>query len=173
MRSENLGLSIVAGALGGLVASAAMNQFQAAVSALSKSIAEKNRIRRGEPPPEPKPKSSGDSATVRTAEAISTKLFNHGLTEDQKKWAGPAVHYGFGAAVGALYGALAPVTPVHSAAGTSYGAAVWLGADEIALPLVGLSGPPTASPISVHMNALASHLVFGAVTHLTRKLILS
>lgn len=54
-----------------------------------------------------------------------------------------------------------------------YGAAIWLGADEIAEPLVGLSGPPTDTPLSGHVNALASHPVYGLVTHFTRKLVLS
>lgn len=173
MRSENVGLSIVAGALGGLLASAAMNQFQAAVGAVSNSISEKERRRKGEPEREAKQESSGEPATVKAANAISNKVFNHQLTEDEKKWAGPAVHYGLGTVLGALYGALAPVSEVDVAAGTGYGAAVWLGADEIAVPLTGLSGPPTETPLSGHINALGSHLVFGVVTHLARKLVLS
>ena len=63
--------------------------------------------------------------------------------------------------------------PVKMGAGTGYGAAVWVGADEIAVPLFGLSGPPDETPLSGHVKALASHLVFGLVTHLTRKLVLS
>ena len=46
-------------------------------------------------------------------------------------------------------------------------------AEEIAMPLVGLSGPPTDTPLSGHVNALASHLVYGLVTHFKRKLVLS
>lgn len=165
--------SVAAGAIGGLVASLAMNQFQAAVSAVSGSMAKKERERKGQPGPEPQPESSGDDATVKTAKAISETIFNHELTEDEKQWAGPAVHYGVGATLGAIYGGLAPCTPVEAGAGTAYGAAVWAGADEVAVPLFGLSGPPTETPLSGHVNALASHLVFGLVTHLTRKLVLS
>jgi putative membrane protein len=174
-QTNNVRKSIAAGAIGGLVASLAMNQFQLAVSAVSESIAKKERERKGQPEPEPqqKPESSGDDATVKTAEAISAAVFHHELTEDEKKWAGPAVHYGLGTTLGAIYGGLAPCTPVKEAAGTAYGAAVWVVADEVAVPLFGLSGPPTETPLSGHVRALASHLVFGVVTHLTRKLVLS
>lgn len=49
---------------------------------------------------------------------------------------------------------------------------MWLGADEIAVPALGLSKPASETPLSAHAQALASHLVFGLVTALTRKLIL-
>jgi putative membrane protein len=46
---------------------------------------------------------------------------------------------------------------------------VWLGADEIGVPALGLSGPPTQYPLSVHLYALASHLVYGFTTELVRR----
>jgi putative membrane protein len=173
MSSNNGGMSIVAGAIGGLVASLAMNQFQAAISAISESAAKKERVREGIPEPQPKPKSTGDDATVKAANAISTTVFDHELTDHQKIWAGPAVHYAVGATFGALYGTLATATEVDAFSGTAYGTALWLAADEIGVPLAGLSGPPAETPLSGHFNALASHLVFGLVTHFTRKLVLS
>jgi putative membrane protein len=159
--------------LGGLVASLAMNQFQSAVSAVSESMAKKERERKGDSERPQKSGYGGDDATLRAAKAISAAVFDHQLTEDEEKWAGPAVHYGFGMTLGAVYGSLAGSTPVKMGAGTGYGAAVWVGADEIAVPLFGLSGPPDTTPLSGHVKALASHLVFGLVTHLTRKLVLS
>jgi putative membrane protein len=99
-------------------------------------------------------------------------LFNHELTENQKEWAGPAVHYGLGSALGAVYGLMAARPEARAGAGTSYGAAVWLAADEVAVPMLGLSGPPSETPLSGHVNALASHLIFGLVTHFGRKLLL-
>jgi putative membrane protein len=172
-QTDEIWKSVAAGAIGGLVASLAMNQFQSAVSAISESMAKKERERKGESEREQKSESRGDDATVRTARAISAAVFDHELTEDEKKWAGPAVHYGFGMTLGAVYGSLAVCTPVQVGAGTGYGAAVWAGADEIAVPLFGLSGPPDETPLSGHVKALASHLVFGLVTHFTRKLVLS
>ena len=171
--SESFWKSMAAGALGGLIASFAMNQYQAAVSAVGESVARRERQRKGLPEPERDEQGSGDDATIRAANAVSTTILNRELAEDEKKWAGPLVHYGLGTALGAFYGACASALPVDSRTAMGYGAAVWIGADEIAVPLAGLSGPPTETPLSGHLNALASHLVYGAVTHLTRKLVLS
>lgn len=169
--TNELRKSIAAGAMAGMIGSLAMNQFQSAMSAVSQSVAKKERERKGKP--EPQTAGGGDDATVTTANALSVAIFDHQLTEDEKKWAGPAVHYGFGTTLGALYGSLAPCTPVQAGAGTTFGAAVWLIADEVAVPSFGLSGPPNETPFAGHVKALASHLVFGLVVHLTRKLILS
>jgi uncharacterized membrane protein YagU involved in acid resistance len=172
--SQRIWPNVLAGAIGGLVASLAMNRFQAGISAVSQSMARKERLRKQpREQPEKNSQSSDEDATVKAAKAISTTLFHHELTEGEKKWAGPAVHYGLGTALGAVYGTLTPCMPVDKGAGASYGSAVWLGADEIAVPLFGLSGPPTETPLSGHMKALASHLVFGCVTHFTRRIILS
>lgn len=172
-KSEQMWKSMVAGALGGLVASWAMNQFQSVVSEVSEAVAKRERERLGLPE-SPAEQSSDEDATVKAARAISTTVFDHELTADETEWAGPAMHYGLGTTLGVVYGALAVCTPsVERGAGTAYGSAVWLGADEVAVPLAGLSGPPSETPLSGHVKALASHLVFGLVTHLTRKLALS
>jgi uncharacterized membrane protein YagU involved in acid resistance len=47
--------------------------------------------------------------------------------------------------------------------------AVWLGADEIAMPLLGLSRPTTRRPFEMHLQSLAAHLVFGTATEMTRR----
>ncbi|MCU1232490.1 MAG: hypothetical protein JWP63_457 [Candidatus Solibacter sp.] len=160
MRSMNgtRAKSILAGAIGGLAASYVMNQFQSLWAKVAK-----------EPPQE----SSGEDATVKTAEAISKCLLHHELTDAQKKWAGPAVHYAYGTIVGAVYGALAETVPAAKAGcGAAYGAAVWLAGDEIAVSALGLSQPPSQTPPVSHAKALASHLVYGVTTDLARQAIL-
>lgn len=155
--------SIGAGALGGLAASFAMNQFQAVLSSAKKAVAEG---------PEGQQESSGggEDANVKTAEAISEKLGGHKLSEAEKKWAGPAVHYGFGTLMGAVYGALEHSVPeIGLGRGALFGTALWLGADEIAVPAFGLSGPPTETPVSSHLSGLAAHLVYGLVTDLVKR----
>src|ERR1700678_440275 len=44
--------------------------------------------------------------------------------------------------------------------------AVWAIADEIAVPALKLSKPPTDYPVSTHASALAAHLVYGISTAL-------
>jgi putative membrane protein len=95
---------------------------------------------------------------VKAASAISENLFHHDLTQREKEIAGPALHYGFGVLTGALYGALAELSPaVTWGAGLPFGTAVWLGADEVAVPAFRLAGPPWEHPPMVHARALAAH----------------
>ena len=101
---------------------------------------------------------------------ISEGVFGHELQEHEKRPAGAAVHYAFGIASGGLYGALAEVSPqVTTAAGLPFGAAFWLIADEITVPLLGLSKGPAEYPPSTHAYSLASHLVYGVTAEISRR----
>jgi len=136
----------------GLAASWTMNQFQAVVS--------RKRKEQGE----------DENATVKAAERLSKSVFGRRLRREQKKTAGSAVHYTYGALVGGLYGALAERSkPVRKLAGIPYGAALWLLGDELAVPLLRLSKAPTEYPASNHAMALASHFVYGATADLVRR----
>ena len=157
----------VAGLAGGLAASWIMNQFQAAVplKTFKKMLGEDTSSSGG---------GSAEPATVQAAEAVSEGLLDHELTDDEKEWAGPAVHYAFGSGAGAVYGALAEVAPATTVGlGLPFGAAFWLTADEGAVPALGLSKAPWAYPPSVHAYALVSHLVFGLSTEAVRRLVRS
>jgi hypothetical protein len=57
----------------------------------------------GEPDPH---KGEGEDATVKTANKISSEVFNHELSAEEKKTAGPLVHYLYGSGIGAVYGGL-------------------------------------------------------------------
>ena len=168
---------LAAGLIGGLVASWAMNQFQAALSKAMEGF-EKPHGAQSMQPSEGKnaSKASGESkeeqddATVKAARAVSEGVFGHQLKDNEKRAAGAAVHYAFGAATGGLYGAVAEFAPeVTAAAGLPFGAAFWVVADETAVPLLGLSKGPTEYPVSTHAYALASHLVYGFTAEVTRR----
>jgi putative membrane protein len=174
-RADNDGLTrtiwraAVAGAVGGLVGSWAMNQFQAGWSRVAAALQERQAERRGNEESAP---SGGEDATMKTADAISRRLLGRPLTRREKQAAGPVVHYVFGCSTAAVYGALAELVPVTRMAwGLPFGAAVWLGADEVAVPAFGLSRPATAFPLSTHAMALASHLVYGLTTEGVRRLV--
>jgi uncharacterized membrane protein YagU involved in acid resistance len=71
--------------------------------------------------------------------------------------------------MGALYGLTTEYFPEASAGfGTMFGALLFALADEAAVPLTGLSGPPAEYPVSSHLRALASHVVYGASTEAVR-----
>jgi putative membrane protein len=167
---------LAAGLAGGLVASWTMNRFQDVLSKLAEEFVqseEQSSARDGDD--ESRQAQGGveeqtDDATVKAASAISEGVFDHELTKGEKRIAGPAVHYAFGAATGGLYGAVAELAPeVTAGAGLPFGAAFWLVADEAAVPLLGLSKAPTEYPLSTHAYALASHLVYGLTAELVRR----
>lgn len=158
---------LVAGVIGGLVASAVMTQFQT----LWSKLAEESEQAQGKKKKKKSQEEEGDGdATVKAAEAISEGVFDHELTKSEEKVAGPAIHYAMGATSGAVYGAMAELTPlVTVGAGLPFGAAVWLIADEAAVPALGLSESPTEVPLSTHAYALASHFVYGLTTEVVRR----
>ena len=157
-REEEVLKGLAAGIIGGLVASWTMNQFQALWSKLSED--DRKSKKGGE----------GQDATVKAATAISEGVFDHNLTKSEKKVAGPTVHYAMGATSGAVYGAMAEIMPsVTLGAGLPFGTAVRVGADEAAVPALGLSKSPTEVPLSKHAYALASHFVYGLTTEIVRR----
>lgn len=172
----NVWKGTAAGFVGGLLASWTMNQFQAAWTKATEDFEKphgaqsmhsegKNAEQESE-----QNKENQDDATVKAATAISESIFGHELKESEKKPAGALVHYAFGTATGGLYGAIAELAPeVTVGAGLPFGAAFWLIADETAVPLLGLSKPPTEYPLSTHAYAFASHLVFGLTAELVRR----
>ena len=150
---------VAAGAAGGLAGAWAMNQFQALWSQTVSSGGSGN--------------GADESATIKAARTLSEKVLGHCLGEREKKAAGAAMHYVFGTANGALYGALAALAPkTRAGAGTAFGAGLFLVADELMVPLLGWSKPPQKYPLSSHAYGLASHLVYGAAADEVRGLVL-
>ena len=145
---------LAAGIAAGLVASLAMNLFQKAWAAAL-----------------PMPGAGDDPATVKAAQRLSRATTGEFFAKEDKEAAGDAVHYAFGALLGGAYGLLAEYRPeVTTGYGSVFGAAS-AGFDELGVPALGLSGPPTDFAPTTHAYALASHLVFGGVTEVARRLV--
>ena len=172
---------MIAGAAGGLVASWVMNQFQALLSRMTHGV-ERPHGAQSLQPGSPRHgvarelqkrglDREADTAAVRTAVVASDRLFGLELAEIEKREiAGAVVHYAFGVATGGLYGAVAELKPsTTTGAGLPFGAAVWLIADEIIVPALGLSKSPTKYPLSTHAYSIASHLVYGLTTEIVRR----
>ncbi|HEX9051782.1 MAG TPA: DUF1440 domain-containing protein [Anaeromyxobacter sp.] len=105
-----------------------------------------------------------EPATVRVAERAA-RAVGRPLPDARKGAAGEAVHYATGAALGALFGVLAPRTALPAlVAGAVFGGAVWLLNDETLVPALGFSRKPWDYPASTHAKSLAAHLVYGAAT---------
>lgn len=172
---------LAAGLIGGLAASWVMNQFQMMWSRESEGIEKAHgaqslkpgggheavdEIRRA-------PQSNSESqedATEKIASAVSEKIFHRQLEKDEQEVAGTVVHYAYGTAMGGLYGVAAEFVPaIGVGAGLPFGAAFWLVADEMVVPLLGLAGDPEEYPPSTHAYALCSHLVYGLTAEAVRR----
>ena len=170
---------VLIGALAGLAGGLVMNQFQ---NLWSKLTADDRHSEHAHPPRqyagqqqlegEQKSAEEEEPATVKAAEAIACGVFDHELTKDERRIAGPVMHYGLSAGAGMTYGALAELTPMATIGfGVPFGTAVWAIADETMVPLFGLSKPPSQYPLSKHLYSLASHFVYGATTEAARRLL--
>ena len=109
---------------------------------------------------------------MKTADRISELVQGRHLTREEKKKAGPVVHYAFGALMGAVYGASGEVNPgANALAGIPFGAILFAAADEVALPVLGLSDKSAAYPLSTHLYGLVSHAVYGVTTETVRRMV--
>jgi len=170
----------VAGLVAGLVGSSAANQFHSVWSKLSgeeqnlegvqlsdrggrpDTVAAQEKIAAGGPVEE--------DATGVIAGKVTNAVVDRPLSRKEKHRGGVAVHYAFGAASGALYGAAAEVAPLATIAnGAGFGMGVWLAAVEAALPALKLTQPPWRYPFRMHAFSFVSHLFYGAVTEQVRK----
>ena len=160
---------IIAGLVGGLAGSFAMEHFQRALGKISPDI---GGAPGGGGQQYRKPQS--EPSTYKAANAVARATTGRPVPAPDKPAAGSLVHYAFGGTLGAIYGAaIAQNRDVAGGAGLPFGAAVWVAADEIGMPLVGLAKPPTAYPLKDHATTFASHLVFGATTEVVRRLVLA
>jgi putative membrane protein len=174
---------LVAGAIGGAVASFAMNQSQAGMSKLFEQPKQPpNAKRKGRQaqgwkqhhPASRQEDAAEERANVKAAAAVSEAVFDHELAPEEKERAGEIVHYAYGTAAGALYGVAAEHwQDVRAGAGSAFGGVLWAISDEVAVPALRLSKGPQEYPLRVHAMGLAAHLVYGVTTELARRLLRS
>jgi len=138
---------LVAGLIAGLVATAA------------KSFAEKMYPPRTHGEPEP-------------PELLAEKIAGHSLDRGTLTTASEAIHWGFGAAAGAAYGALAEYFPAATAKeGATFGLALMTLTHEGALPAMGLSAPVEEQTTREHTSEAASHVLYGVVAERVRSFV--
>lgn len=105
-----------------------------------------------------------ENATIKTARMFAKPLHLK-LPEKKKEQIGYAVHFAYGATLGAVYALARRKVPGFAFAnGLLLGFGLWLFSDEIAVPALGLAPGPENFPFSTHMKALGAHLAYGATT---------
>jgi hypothetical protein len=110
-------------------------------------------------------KQGDGNATAKVAEVVA-RAGGKDLSTDQKEKGGMVVHYAFGTLMGALYGVAAEMGSRRIGrnsvlSGLGFGAALFAGADEVAVPALRLSKSPAEATWSEHLYGFASHLVYG------------
>ncbi len=145
--TRSLAKGIAAGIVAGLIATAA------------KSLAEKIFPPRTHGEPEP-------------PEVLAEKIAGHQLAPVTKYVAAETIHWTFGAATGAAYGALAEFYPAATARdGATFGMTLAALTHEGALPALGLSAPPAQQTTREKYSEIATHVVFGVVAETVRRTI--
>ncbi len=144
---RSLWKGLVAGLVAGVVATAA------------KSVAEHFYPPRVHGEPEP-------------PEALAEKMAGHHLDKQTKHTAGEAIHWGFGMAAGAAYGAAAEYFPAAKAKeGASFGLVLMAMTHETALPAMGIGAPAEEQSQREQTSEAATHILFGVVAERVRSVV--
>ena len=147
VQPRSLAKGLVAGLIGGLVGT------------LAKTLAERMFPPRTHGEPEP-------------PEVAAEHVAGHALDADTKAIAAEGIHWGFGAAVGAAYGALAEYYPAATSKdGASFGMALEALTHESALPALGLSAEPENQTARERASEMTSHVVYGVTTEFVRSVV--
>jgi putative membrane protein len=105
-------------------------------------------------------------------ELLAERIAGHPLDDTTKLVAAQSIHWGFGAAAGAFYGALAEFYPAAtSKAGASFGLALMALTHEGVLPAIGLDAPTEQQSEREQTSEAATHLIFGVVAERVRSIV--
>ncbi len=147
VQDKSLAKGLIAGLFAGIVATAA------------KTAAERLYPPRTHGEPEP-------------PAVLAEKVAGHPLDEPTKTIATETIHWAFGAAAGAAYGALAEYYPAATARdGANFGMTLMALTHEGALPALGLSAEPANQSTREKASEMATHVLFGFVAETTRRFI--
>lgn len=145
--NKSLAKGMLAGLIGGIIATAA------------KTLAEKAYP----------PRVHGEAEPTRVA---TQKIAGDNLSAGQHELAAEAIHWGFGAVTGAAYGALAEFYPVATGKdGANFGMTLMALTHEGALPAMGLSAQPQDQTTREKSSEMTSHIIFGIVTETVRRFV--
>lgn len=147
IRKKSLAKGLIAGLIGGLAGTAAKS--------LAERIFPPHTHGEAEPP-----------------ELAVERAGSRALGPPGRAAAAEGLHWGFGAAAGAAYGALVEYFPAASAKeGASFGLALETLMHEGALPAVGLMVAPADQTTRERASGITSHVIYGVTTEFVRGLV--
>ena len=92
------------------------------------------------------------------------------LSEEEEEVSVRAIHWGFGALVGGVYGAIAEYQPaITNKLGASFGLTLCGITHASALPILGLTESPENQPVREHASELVTHAIYGVTTEVVRR----
>jgi len=163
-------LAVVAkGAIAGLAGTAAITMAMRRTPQLLQQLG----LQPSEPPAAEAQKiaESAGQPTEKLAEKVATGVLEKPIAEDTRQVAGQAVHWGYGAAWGALYGIVQGSIRWPSLMhGTIFGGVVGAVASTL-VPAMRLTPPPTQQPMPANAMMMVYHLLYGWVTAVTFRLL--
>jgi len=106
------------------------------------------------------------------SELLTERIAGHPLDHATEFVVSEGIHWGFGAAAGAFYGALAEFYPaVTSKEGASFGLALMALTQQGVLPAMDLSAPAEQQSEREQTSEAATHLIFGLVAERVRSIV--
>ncbi len=103
---------------------------------------------------------------------LAERMAGHPLTKTQQNASMQAIHFVFGAATGAVYGAAAEFAPVVTVGyGSVFGFIMQFFTHESLVPLAGLDVPPWEQPLREHTSEFFTHVLYGLATEAGRRAI--
>jgi putative membrane protein len=102
---------------------------------------------------------------------LVNRMAGRSLTEEEEEVSVQAIHWGFGALAGGVYGAVAEYQPaVTGRLGANFGLTLCGITHASALPMMGLTEKPADQPAREHASELVTHAIYGVTTELVRRL---
>src|SRR5271155_473129 len=102
---------------------------------------------------------------------LVNRMSGRPLTEKEEEVSVRAIHWGFGALVGGVYGALAEYQPaITSKLGASFGLTLCGITHASALPMMGLTETPENQPAREHASEVVTHAIYGVTTEVVRRM---
>lgn len=158
---RNTARSLVLGTLAGAAATWVMGQ-------LTTQLYDKE----AKPAREREDRARGGQTAYGVAAKKLASLAGRELPKPKQERYGSLIHWLLGVGTGALYARLRPRLDAPGILrALAFGGAFWLVADEIMVPLLGLTPGPTAFPWQTHARGLAGHLAYGTATEAALELL--
>jgi putative membrane protein len=103
---------------------------------------------------------------------LAERLAGRSLSKKEQSIAENGIHYFFGGATGAVYGAAAEFVPVVTAGyGAAFGVVLQLLTHETLVPAAGLDKPAPQQPAREHLSEMFTHILYGVSTEAVRRVL--